>query len=558
MEKIFKKLGILLVVLIASSCDLGSDLDNPNEVGVAGADENLIMNEVELSLADFFNSAQNRVASLVRQTALTGGFRYQTAIIPTTMDFLWQTAYRRVLVNAETAITIAESKGLTTHVAAAKIMKAYVYLTLVDLFNDVPQAAALQGAGEFNPAATSGAEVYAYAITLLTEARTELAKTGAAAGAAWARDNFYSGNRTRWNALANTLELKAQLNLSQIASQAAAANARIDALLALDLIDTEAENFTYKYGTATVPAGSRHPLYDQYYGPGAGQAGGYFNTGFMFEMYKGKGVEDPRWRYYFYRQVGSVAQMNKMDPKALGCTVGAIPAHYAAGNYPFCIFDPGFYGRDHGDASGTPPDSPVIVAAGVYPAGGKPDTNGTSGQAALAFTSPTVRGQGANGAGIEPIFMACYLDFYKAEILAKRGDAAGAKTALNTAVNNSISSVRAFATAKGQTLPAGLEPSTSRYMTAVNDLYDAAAKKTDVIGREFWIASFGNGIEAYNSYRRTSAPKIMQPMIQTGAGQFWRSLVYPALFANLNSTATQKNVNQKNLVFWDTNPDELN
>ena len=53
MEKIFKKFGILLV-LLAFSCDLDGDLENPNEVGVAGADENLIMNEVQLSFATFF------------------------------------------------------------------------------------------------------------------------------------------------------------------------------------------------------------------------------------------------------------------------------------------------------------------------------------------------------------------------------------------------------------------------------------------------------------------------------------------------------------------------
>ena len=558
MEKIFKKFGIILVFL-AISCNLDGDLENPNEVSVAGADENLIMNEVQLSFANFFNSAQGAVAPLVRHSSMTGGFTYQTAIQPQSVDFLWLTAYRRVLINAQTLVPIAESKGLTTHVAVAKILQAYVYITLVDIFGNVPQEAALKGAeGEFNPTASTGTDVYAYAIKLLTDARTELAKTGTAAGSALARDIYYSGNRTRWNALANTLELKAWLNISQIASRASEANAKIDALLGTDLVDTEAENFTYKYGTATVPAGSRHPLYDQYYGPGPGEADGYINNGFQYELYKGKGVEDPRWRYYMYRQAGSIAQINKVDPKAIGCTVGAIPAHYAAGGYVFCIFDPGFYGRDHGDASGTPPDSPVVTCAGVYPAGGRPDLNGTTGQTALAYARATIRGDGANGAGIAPIFMSFYLDYYRAEILARRGDAAGAKTALATAISNSITQVRNFAVSKGQGLTAGLEPSTSRYQTAVSDLYDAAGNKLDVIGREFWVATFGNGVEAYNSYRRTSAPKIMQPPTSANPGVFMRSVVYPAQYVNLNSSAGQKDVLITNKVFWDTNPDNLN
>ncbi len=242
----------------------------------------------------------------------------------------------------------------------------------------------------------------------------------------------------------------------------------------------------------------------------------------------------------------------EVDPKSLGCAPGAIPDHYAEVGAVFCVFDPGFYGRDHGDASGVPPDSPVITCAGVYPAGGRIDNTST---ANANYTGATVRGDGANGAGIEPIWMAFYTDYIKAEIVSRGGNTATARTLLSTAVQNSINQVRAFATSKAQTTTR--EPNNPAYITAVQTAYDAAADKLDVIGREFYIACWGNGIEAYNNYRRTSAPVNMQPTIQLNPGVFFRSYVYPAVYVNLNSNAVQKDPTVTNKVFWDTNPDNL-
>jgi hypothetical protein len=114
--------------------------------------------------------------------------------------------------------------------------------------------------------------------------------------------------------------------------------------------------------------------------------------------------------------------------------------------------------------------------------------------------------------------------------------------------------VKNFSTAKAQTLTAGREPSTVTYQAAVATNFDNAASKLAVIGEEYYIALWGNGVEAYNLYRRKLAPKGLQPTIGDG-GPYFRSLVYPAVYANLNSTAVQKDVTKINKVFWDVNPD---
>jgi hypothetical protein len=564
MKKNILKRFAFVLVFATWACNLDGDLDNPNQITPAGADVDLIMNGLQLDFADFFNESERAVNPLVRMEAMTGGFRYQTANTPQSVDLLWRTAYENVLNNGNLIIQLATEKKLTTHVAVAKILQAYTYLTLVDIFGDVPQSEALKGStGVFNPTADGGEQVYNHALTLLDEARAELAKTGTDAGPALTRDIYYSGNRARWTTLANTLELKAWVNLAMLPSRKSEADAKIATLLTADLIDTEAENFTYKYGTATVPV-SRHPLYRQYYAPTKGQAGGYISNYYMYELFAGKQdpndpsitVQDPRWRYYFYRQVGSIAQALAIDPKSLGCAPGAPPDHYVAGGVKmFCVFDPGFYGRDHGDGFGIPPDGPVLTAVGVYPAGGKIDNTPVTQE---TFASSTVQGDGANGAGIHPIWMSWFTDFLKAEIFARAGNNAAAKTAMEAGINKSITQIRNFATSKGQTLSANREPSTTAYLAAVSSLYDQASRKLDVIGKEFYLSLWGNGIEAYNNYRRTSAPRNLQPTLQLNPGPFYRSFVYPAAYVNLNEAASQKDFDSTNKVFWDTNPDQLN
>jgi hypothetical protein len=167
------------MIIVASSCSLDGDLVNPNEVAISNADVDLLMNGIQLDFADYFNEVNNRTAPLVRQQAMTGGYRYQNAILPQGMDALWNFAYRNVLINIKTMVPIAQEKNLTTYVGVAKILEAYVYISLVDIFGDVPQTNALKGPdGEFNPSSDGGETIYNYALSLLDEARVELAKTG--------------------------------------------------------------------------------------------------------------------------------------------------------------------------------------------------------------------------------------------------------------------------------------------------------------------------------------------------------------------------------------------
>ena len=90
--------------------------------------------------------------------------------------------------------------------------------------------------------------------------------------------------------------------------------------------------------------------------------------------------------------------------------------------------------------------------------------------------------------------------------------------------------------------------------------YDATTtndEKLEIIMKEYYIALWGNGIDAFNNYRRTGKPGNMQLPIVSAPGAFTSSMFYPSVHVNRNNTAAQKTGVDKH-VFWDTNPAGFN
>jgi hypothetical protein len=95
----------------------------------------------------------------------------------------------------------------------------------------------------------------------------------------------------------------------------------------------------------------------------------------------------------------------------------------------------------------------------------------------------------------------------------------------------------------------------SNYDTASNNL-----SRLNIIMSEYYIALWGNGVEAYNNLRRTGMPFGAQLAVAVpNPGLFMRSFFYPSVFVNRNSSAPpQKDPgNVANKVFWDNNPDNF-
>jgi hypothetical protein len=147
----------------------------------------------------------------------------------------------------------------------------------------------------------------------------------------------------------------------------------------------------------------------------------------------------------------------------------------------------------------------------------------------------------------------------KAEAALVLGTTGDAKTLLESGIRKSFTKVLGFPATVGVTVPAQFVPSQARldaYVTKVLAAYDAATttdQKLDVLIKEYYLALFGNGVNAYNTYRRTCKPSNMQPTLSPNPGVFISSHLYPSVHVNLNQNATQKSsVGVK--VFWDNKP----
>lgn len=534
---------LVLAVTMLGSCELDL-LDNPNAVTVNNADANFILQRIELAYAGNFNAFSDPGMRLTRMLN-QGAAIYDNAITPGGTNGLWGSSYSDIMSDVKALIPLAEASELFVHAGIARTIRAMVLMNLVDAFGDVPYTEAID-ASNFNPKVDKGADVYAAALADLNKAIENFnakSKSGATT------DLYYGGTVDSWIRLANTLKLKQQLNL-RLTNKAGATSA-ISALITENkLISTAGQNFAFKYGTNLTNPDTRHPRYAGQYGPTGG--GDYQSNSYMGHMYSSKGFPDPRIRYYFYRQTIK----NPTDVNQLRCITNQKPTHYGA-NDVYCLpTDAGYWGRDHLNNEGIPPDGLLRTAWGVYPAGGLFDDDAGRGVSL---------GAGAGGAGIHPIMMRSFVDFMLAESALTLGTSGDPKALLKSAIEKSMADVRSLAlgTTEASKINA-FEASkgfvwadeVTKYVDKVLADYDAAADddaKLNIIATEYWLALRGNGIEAYNMYRRTGKPAGQQPALEPNPGPFVRSYYYPQAYITRNKNAVQK-TNATTQVFWDTNP----
>lgn len=565
--KLFK--NILLAVWILSfavACE-SYELDlleNPNAIAPENASLNDLYNNIQLSFEDVFAAAQltsGRVARMYH----AGGGTYEEFATPETFDQLWLNVYRDLLPDIEALENIAAESGFDIHSGTAKIMKAYTLLTLVDIFGDVPYSEALQGTDIISPSADASADVYANAVSLLDEAIATL--DGTAAGAP-SFEGFYGGDTESWIKVANTLKLKAALNSGDAAT--------INSLISSgNIITSSADDFQFNFGNQRTNPNSRHDLYVNHYEVIDGH---YLSNYYMWLLVGDKvnadgiAISDPRLPYYFYRKVEDAGNQ---DQTTYSChfsvfpTQENTPAHWEATspNVPYCILPgTGFSGRDHLNPDGIPPDGPIRTSYGLYPAGGQFDYG--------EFADTRQQGtSGGLGQGIWPILISSTVDLMRAEAALRLGTADDARAMLESGITASIEKAISFeslvpgtmatevdsreGTGTVKELYGASEEDIQDYVASVLALYDAADDdgKLDLIAKEQMIASWGNGIEAYNLYRRTGKPNNMQPALEPAFGDFPRTFLYPANSVTRNANISQKTLNDR--VFWDDGSVEL-
>lgn len=565
--KYIKIISIMFLFGIISSCSKKFDqlLVNPNGPTTDAADVDAFLNQAQISFSGFYSAASDLSAGLARQQALTNGNLYENSFSPQSYDGIWSSAYTGVIKHIDALIPLAEAQTKYQQLGIAKILKAYTMITLVDLFGDVPFSEADLGVNNINPQVDLGQSIYDQVDALIDDAITDLGTTQDSKTKT-STDLFYNGDNSKWIAFGNTLKLKILMQqrlIKDVSTGVAALENNAT------LITSSTQDMQFRYGKNLASPDTRHPHYTaNYLGGGAND---YISNDFMFRMLakKSGGLVsslDPRRRYYFYRQVGDYS---KADNTTCPCINQPRPSWYPD-DMPFCLPELeldgsglGYWGRDHGDASGVGPDNLARTAWGLYPCGGQFDQS--------LFATLSSSGLGAGGKGIDPIWLSSFTYFLEAEaaLTLDVTDAGDARTLLEKGIRASISKVLGFPAQIGYTITSDTNFNRNTpykidtYVNTVLANYDGAEsddERLNIIMEEYSIALWGNGIEPYNNLRRTGKPDGLQFMVTTpNPGSFIRSYFYPSVFVNNNQSAPPQKSPGKSVtkVFWDNNPDDF-
>ena len=185
------------------------------------------------------------------------GIRSQRDGIP-----VWENGYNNILyfrlIQDE-----AELEGAHFYAGVSKIMQGWLFLRMVDFYNNVPFDQAAQGNAFLNPEYEPGEVVYQKAVDLISEGMVDL-KAVTTLVPENSGDLLFAGNTTMWLKLANTIKLRALIrqsekgNQSYISSQMQAIQEEGSGFLALG------ENALINPGYLNS-AGKLNPVWENYY-----------------------------------------------------------------------------------------------------------------------------------------------------------------------------------------------------------------------------------------------------------------------------------------------------
>lgn len=532
------KILLFLFTLVGIiSCE-STNLDlrtNPNALSADKGNPDFLLSNIQLEFKDVVESFGRTGAELTRIDYMFGR-SYINVYTPSNFDTRWTKSYTEIMSDINALVPLAEESGLEFHLGMAQFIEAYTMVTLVDYFGDVPYLDANLGADNFNPGLDSGQSVYEASYALIDQAIENFTS----AQVKPTTDFFYNGDADSWIAAANTLKIKMLMTTRLVD---ATATSKINSIISSgDYIQSYTEDLQFNYGSNEVQPDTRHPRYSLNYTVSGSDD--YMSNHLMFYMLEN---QDPRMRYYFYRQ-NELTPGTDTDPnlETLQCSLQTAPDHLAG--YPFCNLSNGYWGRDHGNNEGIPPDGFLKTIVGVYPAGGSFDDDTFIGKK---------NGAGGKGAGVTPMLLASSVKFWQAELAMENGDNSSAKDLMAAGIKISTDKAMSFGTLDSEADLESFAPTSediSNFTTASKVRFDSDDENGwNVLGQEFFTSLYGNGSDAYNFYRRTGYPKNLQPSTEPTPGPFIRSLFYPSNFVNNNSNVSQKG-DVTNQVFWDTNP----
>jgi len=537
------------LISLLSACDL-TDLDinrDPNNPTVASP--KLLLPTAEFAVINAVTSVNDNAMGFAGLMNSADNYDLNNQ----SYNGTWNSFYRN-MNNLEAIINA--SANSPKYLGVAQALKAYAMGNFVDMFGDVPYSEAWKGnAAESvtTPKFDKDSDIYESLIKLCDEAVANLAKPSAEAIDTKA-DFMYGGSLTKWTKFAKSVKIRLLLNSRK---GRASGNADLNAAIAAGgFITSAADDFTFNYSTSASPEG-RHPWFQSAYLADNGFA--YPAHQLMEEMIFNK---DPRLDFYFYRQTDVILDpSNPTDRGTIpygGTYLVRKPSFLAKWEATFGSapsdadkkYIAGFFGRDRGDNTGVPQDGALRTAPGCYPAGGL--FGGRN------VTPRALTGGRGSGNGIWPLVTSNNMKYYQIEAILDAGGSGDARALFEAAIREHISRVVALGLkVDAANAVAPSNEAVNAYVDKMLGLYDAAPSnpaKLNVVMKQLWYSSWGQGMEIWNALRRTGFPSTINNPIIKPPRQFALRLPYPSQEGTLNPNATSKLTEvifDRDAIFWD-------
>ena len=542
----------MVMIVATPSCkkflDVNKNVNDPTAVPVS-----LLLSNCERNIANntALGSGLGGVMSVYthQTTGRVGADRYGAGAAG------WDGLYAAI-TNLNVIIKQGTAETRFKYAGVAKILKAYAFSILVDVYGDCPFSEFDQFAeGITQPKFDKGSDIYPQLFALIDQGIADINNSAPNASAPGADDYIYKGNMTNWIKAANTLKLKLYTQVRRVQNVAT----QVQALLASPstLINSQAESFMMPYG----PFGTtddRHPAYGDY---NATQRGGQLFSPWLYEIMKGRnpnilnGIADPRIPYYIYSQKSPTAAPEN-------CT------EFREGSFISIVFGSNGNCRDGSNSA-------TYSMLGLYPAGGRYEMGEYKAINAQAGNITPLNA----GTGALPHQFITYADrlYLQAELIQAGVVTGDAKAVFSSALDASfaqmdhiiVNFIKPNTAGAPQTVPLiATAAATTTYKTDVLAAYDAAstAKKMELIMTEKWINRIENPVDNYTDYRRTGYPVLFAPApagtvtsvtgpdgkvipVQCDRLYPW-SLPFSTNEIALNSNAPPQKVPENYKVFW--------
>ena len=541
--------ALVMFALVLPSCqkflDVNKNLNSPTAVPVS-----LLLSNAELTISGnvALGSGLGSIASVYTHqiTGRVGADRYGAGSAG------WEGLYGAIK-DLDVIIKQGTAETRFTYAGVAKILKAYAFSVLVDVYGDCPFTESNKfDQGIKQPKFDKGVDIYPQLIKLIDEGVADINNKAPNASKPGNDDYIYKGNTTNWIKAANTLKLKLYTQVRLVQD----VKAQVTALLAspTTLINSQAESFMLPYG----PFGTtddRHPAYGDY---NATQRGSQLFSPWLYEIMKGRNpniftnISDPRIPYYIYNQKSATGTPENCPD-------------YRDGGFITILFGSNGPCRDGSNSA-------TYSLLGLYPAGGRYEDGG-------ARTITQIGAINA-GTGALPHQFITYADrlYLEAELI-NAGVATGTERAVfSKALDESFlqmdhiitNFIKPASAGAPQVVPAiATLAATTTYKTAVLAAYDKAAtasKRLEFIMTEKWINRIENPVDNWTDYRRTKFPVLFSPApigtvtsvttpepktvpVANDRAYPW-SLPFSTNELQLNSSSPPQKVPESYRVFW--------